>query len=106
MRKIIILSLGLMLLTGCSIYKVDIRQGNVVDKEQLDKLQLGMTQQQVKFLLGTALLQDTFHQNRWDYIYTFTPGGEAMQKERITLLFENGKLSHIDRSQYTGELTP
>ncbi len=89
----------ILLAVSCSAYRPDIRQGNVLETAQIKKLQLGMTQKQVSFLLGSPLLQDPFHRNRWDYIYTLQKPDEPTQKQRLTLYFKNDTLEKIDDSQ-------
>jgi outer membrane protein assembly factor BamE len=98
---------GLML-TGCEsllpeAHKIDIQQGNQVNAADLDRLKIGMTREQVKYLLGTPLLQDSFHQNRWDYLYYLQPGKEAARQSRVSLFFDGNTLSKIDREQYVPE---
>jgi outer membrane protein assembly factor BamE len=88
---------------GCSYYKVDIRQGNTLDQETVDSLRVGMTKQQVIFLMGTPLLQDPFHANRWDYVYTFQPGGGEMTSQHVWLQFEGDQLTKIDKSGFKPE---
>ena len=76
MRRVLILIISLFfsfLLVSCA-YKPDVQQGNTLDDKQIAQLKPGMTQQQVVFIMGTALLKDPFHKNRWDYIYTYTKG--------------------------------
>jgi outer membrane protein assembly factor BamE len=87
-----------LLLSGCAIYKVDVRQGNLVTQEMLDQLALNMPTKKVRFIMGTPLLVDVFHQQRWDYLYSFQPGaGEAARKQRkISLFFdENERLTQV-----------
>ena len=107
MRKILITSfilLGLVLITqGCSFYKIDIRQGNTLDQDAIDSLRVGMSKQQVVFLMGTPLVQDPFHPDRWDYVYTFQPGGGKMTNQHICLYFEGDQLIKIDRSGFQPE---
>ncbi|MEJ2141794.1 MAG: outer membrane protein assembly factor BamE [Gammaproteobacteria bacterium] len=99
MRRILItISTIALLLSGCSVYKIDVQQGNTLDSEKVAQLETGMNKQQVQFLLGTAMLKDPFHPDRWDYVYTFTPGGGEMKKHHLTLFFENGQLVTIDKS--------
>ena len=86
---------------GC--YKMDIRQGNTLEQETVDSLRLGMTKQQVIFLMGTPLLQDPFHANRWDYVYTFQPGGGKMTSQHVWLQFEGDRLTKIDKSGFKPE---
>lgn len=83
--------LGLVALAGCSfpgVYKIDIQQGNVVSQDMIDQLRPGMTRRQVRFIMGNPLITDTFHANRWDYLYSLQPGGGARQQERISLVFD------------------
>lgn len=83
--------MGLVALAGCSfpgVYKIDIQQGNVVSQDMIDQLRPGMTRRQVRFIMGNPLIADTFHANRWDYLYSMQPGGGARQQERISLVFD------------------
>ncbi|MGH8440347.1 MAG: outer membrane protein assembly factor BamE [Pseudomonas sp.] len=87
---------GLLALAGCSfpgVYKIDIQQGNVVTQDMIDQLRPGMTRRQVRFIMGNPLIQDTFHTNRWDYLYSLQPGGGQRQQERMSIFFnENDQL--------------
>lgn len=81
---------GLFALAGCSfpgVYKIDIQQGNVVTQDMIDQLRPGMTRRQVRFIMGNPLLTDTFHANRWDYLYSIQPGGGQRLQERISVNF-------------------
>jgi outer membrane protein assembly factor BamE len=101
-----------LLLGGCStdakipgVYRIDVQQGNVVTQEDINKLQPGMTKRQVRFLLGTPLIVDVFHQNRWDYYYSMQPGsigGEAEQ-QHVALFFENDRLVRLEGDLRPGE---
>lgn len=82
---------GLFALAGCSfpgVYKIDIQQGNVVTQDMIDQLKPGMTQRQVRFIMGNPMITDTFHANRWDYLYSTQPGGRQRYQERISLIFD------------------
>jgi outer membrane protein assembly factor BamE len=98
--------LSLLSISACSyykfpwVYRIDIEQGNVLDEKQVAQLKVGMTQRQVKFLLGTPIIQDTFNQNRWDYIYSLRTGKGKFDRERITLTFNGDTLSTIDKKKY------
>lgn len=92
---------GLAGLSACSsiprphipgVYKIDIQQGNIITQDMVDQLRPGMTESQVKFIMGTPLIMDTFHANRWDYLYSIQPGGGKRYQERLTLLFDNNML--------------
>ena len=82
---------GLLALAGCSfpgVYKIDIQQGNVVTQDMIDQLRPGMTRRQVRFIMGNPLITDTFHPNRWDYLYSIQPGGGERYQERVSLVFD------------------
>jgi outer membrane protein assembly factor BamE len=105
---IVFITLSFSLLTGCEswlpeAHKIDIQQGNKVKKEDLQKLKLGMTRSQVKFVLGTPLLQDGFHNSRWDYMYYLKPGKNELKQSRIVLYFNGDELSKIDDSHFVTE---
>tara|TARA_Y100001970_G_scaffold122539_1_gene151915 strand:+ start:51 stop:380 length:330 start_codon:yes stop_codon:yes gene_type:complete len=82
-------------IASCSIpktYEVVIAQGNLVDQEMIDKLEVGMTESQVKFVMGSPLISDTFYPNRWDYFTSVTQGSTTFTEQKITLYFEESKL--------------
>lgn len=91
----------LVLTAGCesylpSFYKVPVRQGNYFDQAMIEQVRPGMTKQQVQRILGTPLIADPFHQNRWDYYYHFKKGGEITERRHITLFFSGDVLDRID----------
>ena len=93
--KVITLLLSVLLLSSCSIpriFQVVISQGNLVDQEMLDKLEIGMTESQVKFVMGTPLISDTFYPNRWDYFTSVTQGENSYTNQKITLYFKDNQL--------------
>jgi outer membrane protein assembly factor BamE len=99
--KIILLSLtlascGSYSLSLPSAYKMDIRQGNYVTADMRDKLKVGMSQAQVKFVMGTPMIMDVFHANRWDYVYRLEQGHKLVEAQRLTLYFDGDRLSRID----------
>lgn len=105
MKSLVIYSLSLMILvlSGCSkdkipgVYRIDIQQGNEITQEMIARLEPGMSKSQVNYVMGTPLLIDTFHPNRWDYIYSFQPGNGDRQQRRITLFFDDQeKLDYIE----------
>ncbi|MHB1244877.1 MAG: outer membrane protein assembly factor BamE [Sulfuriferula sp.] len=69
-------------------YKIDIQQGNYVDSTNVDKLRIGMTRAQISFIMGTPLVKDMFHTNRWDYIYIDKKGGKLITKRRVAVYFD------------------
>lgn len=79
-------------------YKIDIQQGNVLTQEMVAQLKPGQTRDQVRFLLGTPLITDVFHQQRWDYLYSFRNGATGQtQSRRFSVFFDNdGQLARVD----------
>jgi outer membrane protein assembly factor BamE len=77
-------------------YRVEIVQGNVVTKEQADAIKPGMTRNQVRDILGSPLLTDAFHADRWDYVFTIRRQGAAPQRRSIVVLFDGDQLKSID----------
>ncbi|MGK0673673.1 MAG: outer membrane protein assembly factor BamE [Halothiobacillaceae bacterium] len=78
------------------VYKMDIHQGNILDEDKVKRLRLGMSENEVRFLLGSPMLVDVFHQNRWDYVYYNKPGKDEPEQRRLTLFFEAGQLARIE----------
>ncbi|VAX00586.1 hypothetical protein MNBD_GAMMA22-3002 [hydrothermal vent metagenome] len=85
-------------LSACSIYEIDIQQGNVLDEEAVAKLKVGMTKQQVQFILGSPIIKDAFHPERWDYVQTFRPGKGVMKRHTLSIVFKQNKVVKIDES--------
>ncbi|MBA2689526.1 MAG: outer membrane protein assembly factor BamE [Burkholderiales bacterium] len=77
-------------------YKIDIQQGNVVKQEDVSKLKPGMTKQEVKNILGTPLLADVFHADRWDYVFLFRKGHTVTEERKFTVFFNDGKLAKVE----------
>jgi len=95
-------------LSGCGnnfgfpgVYRIDVEQGNIVTQEMIDQLKAGMTRRQVRFVLGTPLLEDTFNDDRWDYRYSVRNGLDTLEENRITVFFEEDELVNV-----TGSLVP
>lgn len=93
------------ILSGCSFntltdritpYRIDIRQGNYVDQEMVARLKKGMTRDQVRFALGTPLVADVFHSDRWDYVYTFKPGKGEPQQRALSVFFAGDRLDRVE----------
>lgn len=107
---------GLALLAGCASlqssdnflgvitpYRVEIVQGNVVTKEMLARVKPGMSRTQVRDLLGSPLLTDIFHADRWDYVFTIKRQGTEPQERRIVLLFEGEQLKSVQAPELPTE---
>ncbi len=105
MLRLFILALILSTLTvssGC-VYRASLSQGNLIEQENLDQVEVGMTRNQVRFLLGTPLIDDPFHQARWDYVYYLVIGrNDATFKRWVSIYFENDLVSEILKDQELG----
>ncbi len=112
--KILYICLSFLFFQGCSnnssifskdklplVHRINIQQGNVITQDMLAKLKLGMDKKKVRFVMGTPLITDTFHNDRWDYIYTYKEGREQREQRRITLFFTDDLLAKVD-----GNITP
>ena len=81
---------------GVTPYKIEIQQGNQVTQEMVSQLKPGMTKEQVRFVLGTPLVADIFHANRWDYVFwRETPEGKREQR-KLAVFFEEDKLKRVE----------
>ena len=79
-------------------YRMDIQQGNLLNQEAIDQIEIGMTRSQVKFLLGTPIVQDSFHENRWDYVYYLKLGNSSALDQRwLTVDFLDNLVARIDK---------
>ncbi|MFO1418989.1 MAG: outer membrane protein assembly factor BamE [Methylotetracoccus sp.] len=87
------------------VYRVDINQGNIVTQEMVNQLRPAMNRRQVTYLLGTPLLTDPFHDNRWDYVFSIEPDGEPREQRRLTLQFERDELIQLE-GDYRPGATP
>ena len=95
-KQLLNLTLLFALLNGCA-YEIEIQQGNIITTAQIEQLKIGMDQQRVRFLMGTPLLQDPFHPERWDYIFRLKSEERTSPPYRITLYFHKAKLTKIER---------
>ena len=106
MRKfplLILLFVGITLCSAC-VYRANISQGNLIKQEDLDQVELGMTRNQIRFLLGTPLIDDPFHVDRWDYVYYLKIGrDDAGFKRWVSVYFEDDAVTDIRKEQ---ELDP
>ena len=88
---------------GC-VYQANLSQGNVIKQDDLDQVEVGMTRSQVRFLLGTPMIDDPFHDDRWDYVYFAKIGrDDAIFKRWVTIVFNSDRVSEIIDGQ---ELSP
>jgi outer membrane protein assembly factor BamE len=105
MKRLLVLIFS-ALLVACSsnpeggtslVYRIDVRQGNMVTQDMVAQLKPGLTKDQVRFILGTPLVADMFHADRWDYLYRFRPGRDYSEVEQrhLVVFFEQGKLLRV-----------
>ena len=105
--RIVLISLAVALLNACGfvgfpgVYRINVEQGNIVTPEMAAQLKPGMTRRQVKFILGTPLIQDTFDKNRWDYLYSKRNGTKVLSEALLTVQFDGDQLVNV-----TGDLAP
>ncbi len=92
--------------SGC-VYRINIQQGNLLKEEQIEQLEVGMTRKQVRFLLGTPMVDDPFHQERWDYIYYIRIGRrDPFQSHMLTVYFDGDTVARIERRAVAEDTTP
>jgi len=106
-RPLVPLLAGALLASACAvpklpqIHKITVQQGNVITQDMVDKLQPGMTREQVAFIMGEPVVRNIFNQDRWDYIYTIRIPGRFENERRFTVFFENDALLSL-----AGDLAP
>ena len=89
-------------LAACSVpqlitpYRMEIQQGNYVSQEMVSQLRPGMTREQVRFVLGTPLLMDIFHAERWDYVFYRNASDGAREQRKLTVVFVDGRLARVE----------
>ena len=92
----LLLTLATGAIGGCGVYKINIQQGNFLDDERIAELKVGMTKRQVEFLLGSPAVHDSFHPDRWDYVFYFRNGKTDGELHRnLVVYFEGDKVSEI-----------
>ena len=95
---------GCLLLAGGCVYRIDVQQGNLLEETDIAAVKPGMTRSQVRFLLGTPMVDDPFHKDRWDYVYFIRIGRDpATFKRWVTIVFEDDIVVAINDDQ---ELDP
>jgi outer membrane protein assembly factor BamE len=99
--RILLISLAITCLSACSfvgfpgVYKIDVEQGNIITQEMADQLKPGMSRRQVRFILGTPLVEDPFNQSRWDYPYVKRNGQTILDESRLTVVFDGDSLQTV-----------
>ncbi len=87
-------------------YRIDIQQGNYLSAEVVAQLKEGMTREQVRFVLGTPLVTDVFHANRWDYVFYRELGDGRKEHHRVSVFFENEKLARFTTDNLPAAVSP
>lgn len=99
--RLLLLSLVIACTSACGwfgfpgVYRLDIEQGNIVTQEMADQLKPGMTRRQVRFILGTPLVEDTFNPDRWDYLYMKRNGKDVLSESVLTVEFDGDNLEKL-----------
>ncbi|MDG1507989.1 MAG: outer membrane protein assembly factor BamE [Luminiphilus sp.] len=94
--------LSLTTVAGCSnigfpgVYRINVDQGNIVDQDMVDQLKPEMTRRQVRFVLGTPIIEDTFNNDRWDYVRVLRRGDDVLFRTQLTVIFENDVLADVE----------
>ncbi|WP_075187685.1 outer membrane protein assembly factor BamE [Teredinibacter haidensis] len=97
--KTALLIITIIVATSCSrlqfpwVYRIYIQQGNFVEKDMTEQLEVGMTPEQVRYVMGSPLVADTFHPDRWDYYFALKRGEKQLQEYHLSIFFEDGKLA-------------
>jgi len=84
-------------------YRPDVHQGNIISQEMVDQLRIGMTRDQVRFMLGTPLMTSEFRKDRIDYVYYLNPRRGPVQNRRLTLFFKDNRLERFDNDPMPSE---
>ena len=96
------LIVSLTTVAGCSnigfpgVYRINVDQGNIVDQDMVDQLKPEMTRRQVRFVLGTPIIEDTFNNDRWDYVRVLRRGDDVLFRTQLTVIFENDVLADVE----------
>ncbi|CAG9000682.1 MAG: Outer membrane protein assembly factor BamE [Candidatus Celerinatantimonas neptuna] len=106
-RLIISAVLATTLLSGCSlldklVYKIDIPQGNYIEQQNVDQLRIGMSQAQVKYVMGTPMLADPFTPDTWYYVYHLQKGNGKLTQKKLVVTFKKGKLASMSGDYHPG----
>jgi len=101
-RAMILFAFGALLAGSGCVYRLDIQQGNLLDIEQIDQVQLGMTRSQVRYLLGTPMINDPFAALRWDYVFTYQRGRKReIDRGHFVVYFEGDAVARVEKLDLT-----
>ena len=97
-RKIIIALISLTL-SAC-VFQPSVQQGNFIEPEKVEQIEIGMTKNQIRFLMGTPMIDDPFNENQWDYVYFLKIGrDQAISKKWVSIIFNENTVSQIIKDQ-------
>jgi len=100
--KIVVIALvfGFVVASSGCVYRINIQQGNLLEEEIVSQIKAGMTRSQIRFLLGTPMVEDSFHSNRWDYVYYFKQGkSQKATRQRLVVFFDEDIVSNVVREE-------
>ena len=96
-QRLALLVAAALIASGC-VYRINIQQGNYLDQAAVNQVKPGMTRSQVRYLLGTPLVADSFNKERWDYIYYLKKGRSLhVDSRRVTVYFDGEKVAKLDK---------
>ena len=90
-----------LLVSGCAVHVPDVQQGNILEPAALAKLHTGLSKKQVKFLMGTPIVEDAFHPDRWDYVYWLKVEDKRPVQKRVTVFFDHDVVSRLETEGVT-----
>lgn len=99
-------SMSMPRLSSLTPHKIEIQQGNLITPEMREKIKVGMSSAMVRSILGTPLINDPFHAKRWDYVYSLQQEGKLVEQQRLTLYFDDERLTRIDDSNMPAVAAP
>ena len=93
-----VLLLASLVAVNACVFRIDVQQGNLLEDNDIDAVQIGMTRSQIRFVLGTPVVEDTFHHDRWDYIYYFRKGRSKTADRRWLIVhFDGDRVREIQK---------
>lgn len=99
--QLLVLVTNLAMLSGCAnwefpwVYRLNVDQGNIITQDKVNQLKPGMSREQVRFVMGSPLLTDTFHDERWDYLYSLRDRDGNLTEQHLSVFFANERLARI-----------
>lgn len=90
------IGLGCLCILLASCYVIDIQQGNIIHPEKVNKLRVGMSKEQVRYIMGSPVLESAFNDDQWDYVYTMRDSRRRFTSQHVGLTFKNNKLQIIN----------